>query len=204
MRFCVGDRGPGREPGLRDEKAVDAVSAVAARVPLKVLQDGTDPDGAGAEFLDVPRLCLDATESPALECVVIRVLAVLTLRRSVGIAEPVGHREADASIEPVAGLGERARTVGARRSMILPSGVRLRRSARETPQPSPDLAQIYSGSGPTAAVPFSDVTVYVSLCGWPISATNIRWTVVMPSVLMETELWSVGRSTSGTRRLNEV
>ena len=54
--------------------------------------------------------------------------------------------------------------------------------------PSPDLTQIYSGSGPTAAVPSSGVTVYVSACGWPISATNIRWTVVMPSVFMETEL----------------
>lgn len=103
-------------------------------VPMKVLQDGTDPDGAGtAEFLDVPRLCLDVMESPALEYVVVRVLAGLTLRRSVWMAEPPGPLEADASIEPVAGLSERARTFGARRSVILPSGVSLRRSARETP-----------------------------------------------------------------------
>ena len=40
-------------------------------------------------------------------------------------------------------------------SNILPAGARLRRSARQAPQPSPDLAQIYSGSGPAAAVPFS-------------------------------------------------
>jgi len=45
------DRGAGREPGLRDEKIVDAIPAVAARVPLQVLQDGTDPDGGGVGLL---------------------------------------------------------------------------------------------------------------------------------------------------------
>ena len=51
---------------------------------------------------------------------------------------------------------------------------RLSRLSHQQEAPSPDLAQIYSGSGPTAAVPSSGVTVYVSACGWPISATNIR------------------------------
>jgi len=34
-------------------------------------------------------------------------------------------------------LAQRAGAVGGRRSMITPSGVRIRRSAREAPQPSP-------------------------------------------------------------------
>src|ERR1017187_5302380 len=62
----------------------------------------------------------------------------------------------------------------------------------------------YSGNGPTAAVPLSAVTVYVSLCGCPGNPANALWTVLMPSVYMKTEFCSSGSCTSGTRRLNVV
>src|ERR1035441_7709253 len=54
----------------------------------------------------------------------------------------------------------------------------------------------YSGNGPTAAVPLSAVTVYVSLCGCPGNPANALWTVLMPSVYMKTEFCSSGSCTS--------
>src|SRR5262249_37396016 len=63
---------------------------------------------------------------------------------------------------------------------------RIRRPARTPTARCVERAR-QSGRIPSAAVPLSAVTVYVSTWAWPMSPTKARCTVVMPSVWIAAE-----------------
>src|SRR5437764_11720677 len=82
---------------------MNAVAVVSALLERQILEYGAEPDGAGAEFLDIRQPLLDPSKVSALKPEEIGVVERLTPGRYGGVIEPVYHEEVNPFIPPVDG-----------------------------------------------------------------------------------------------------
>src|SRR5215470_5604613 len=92
-----------REPRIGMQKVVNTVTVIGPVFERHILEDGTEPDCARAQPLDIRQLGLDSRKITALKPKELGVIERLVARRRRGIVEPVDHHEVNPGIAPVDG-----------------------------------------------------------------------------------------------------
>ena len=129
----------GGEPRLRRQEVMDAVTVVAALIPLEILEYRREPDRARPELLDVAQLGANTVEAPSLKTKVIWIIERLMNRQLVGIIKSIYEKKVDDLISPIRRRrkrpARRARGLSSRSNRLLHH--RCRQTSWHLTRPSP-------------------------------------------------------------------